>query len=178
MVNKDKKIILNEGRVISNGKLHYGGFPRKLNEGGIVSDYNDSDGINDQGVNQATKPDSLENLSKKARESFAAVTTFGRSMQGVGTDEQRAQLRKMWQDYDAALAAEESHPDYVKPKLPAGDMDFHKMGQDDVVDASFGRRPTPEIDSDEVAGRNRGPKRMPPTIFDLGTSPDDVRKRR
>jgi hypothetical protein len=32
MVNKDKKVLLNEGRQVTNGSFSYGGFPRLLNE--------------------------------------------------------------------------------------------------------------------------------------------------
>ena len=52
----EKKKSLKEGREVIGGGFIYGGFPRKLNEGGVVSQFNDADDTgNDEKI--ATKPD-------------------------------------------------------------------------------------------------------------------------
>ena len=40
---KNKKKTINEGTVVTDGYIFYGGFPRKLNEEGLVGQYNDAD---------------------------------------------------------------------------------------------------------------------------------------
>ena len=124
MVNKDKKALVNEGRQIFNGKLAYGGFPKVINEGGVVSDYNDADGITDSGVNQATKPDSLENLRKKREEASSAIQSHQDyiddylTFHGFSTFDANKKLKELGAAYDAAKAAEEAHPEFVRPQAP------------------------------------------------------------
>jgi hypothetical protein len=51
MVNKYKKMLINEGRAISNGKFAYGGFPRIINEAEAVTHaFQDSPDQNQQNV--------------------------------------------------------------------------------------------------------------------------------
>jgi hypothetical protein len=40
---KNKKKTINEGTVVTDGYIFYGGFPKKLNEEGLVNQYNDAD---------------------------------------------------------------------------------------------------------------------------------------
>ena len=40
---KGKKQTIKEGTVVTDGNIFYGGFPKKLNEQGLVNQYNDAD---------------------------------------------------------------------------------------------------------------------------------------
>ena len=40
---KGKKQTIEEGTVVTDGNIFYGGFPKKLNEQGLVNQYNDAD---------------------------------------------------------------------------------------------------------------------------------------
>lgn len=167
--------ILNEGRAITNGKFAYGGFPRILNEeGGAVEAFRD-----DTPDDQATKPNeatpTLAELRAIEDAAFKAHIEHGKKMGDWNHPDVKA-LHEKWR---LASVARLMHPD-TDPREREGafGVDRHKIDIDDVVAASFGRRRAPEIDSDEVAGRNRGPKRMPPTVYDQGIGPDDARRRR
>jgi hypothetical protein len=57
MIERNKKYLINEGRHVKGGAIYYGGFPRLLNEEGVVSQFNDSDDKDPKDEKTATTPD-------------------------------------------------------------------------------------------------------------------------
>lgn len=52
-----KKKMVNEGYAVTDGNIFYGGFPRVLNESGVVDEFNDADDTDPNDEQIATQPD-------------------------------------------------------------------------------------------------------------------------
>ena len=169
--DKNKKIFLNEGRAVGGHLFNYGGFPRisKLNENGIVSQYNDAD--DKPGDEQiATEPDGLTALEialKKMRSEFEeqehnlsdpeyrwSASSSGRKAMG--------EILRMEEKI-------RQHPEF-KAKVAAAEAARAAEGPGFFSQRGARRDDFNRIDTPEERGLNRGPKRLPPTDYDLGRS--------
>lgn len=144
MVNKDKKVIVNEGREITNGKLSFGGFPRIIKENGVVSQFNDSDdkpGSGDEKI--ATHQDESEPITWKFTHKgqdypSQTMVDFQKSLDEIGgklkaahetfkskygpvhyekhmmADPAASALVKEWQSVGDAMRAHPHHAELVK----------------------------------------------------------------
>jgi hypothetical protein len=168
-VDPTKAKLLNEGRNVGSKFFNYGGFPRvsKLNENGIVAQYNDAD--DKRGDEQiATQPDELTALEtglEKMRSEFEeqehnlsdpeyrwSASSSGRKAMGeiLGMEEKIRQHPKFKERLAAAEAKRASEP---------GAGFFSQRGVKLEPSDTFAER-----------GLNMGPKSLPPTDYDLGRS--------
>jgi len=180
VVSKKKKKELNEGRAVSDGVFVYGGFPRKdiLSEGdGAVNQFNDSDDAAqaNQGENPiATRPDAheiplaeLQKQLEKMQSDFneAEFELSDRESRWSRTQAGRTHAEKIRQMEDLVR----NHPESVAARAAAeaartaaGPGFFSQPG-------GSGRGVIPS-ETLQDRGLRLGPRRLPPTDYDLGRS--------
>lgn len=80
---KGKKQTIKEGTVVTDGNIFYGGFPRKLNEQGLVNQYNDA-------YDAPGEPSIAKRKGKKIDEDVAWTDDYlpgNKKMSGIGVKE-------------------------------------------------------------------------------------------
>jgi hypothetical protein len=162
----EKKKVIKEGREIHGGIMNYGGFPRVINEGGVVQQFNDADDTGGEKI--ATHPDELTALEtglEKMRSDFDdrehelsdpeyrwSASRSGREAMGKILDMEE-RIRQHPQ-FKANLAAAEA-----KRASEPGAGFFSQRGVKLEPSDTFAER-----------GLNMGPRSLPPTDYDLGRS--------
>ena len=105
MVNKDKKVLINEGRQITNGKFVYGGFPRILSEEG-------------RGATDAFKDDNLGDVATKPNESEEYKKLYS-AYEAAGKAERMAQMNIAGTNVKHSPEAVKAHKDAMAARLAA-----------------------------------------------------------
>jgi hypothetical protein len=104
---KGKKQTIEEGTVVTDGNIFYGGFPKKLNEQGLVNQYNDADDAPGE-PSIAALTDELEKMKSTLDQASYELDEPQSAFRFTGKG--RAMVTKI-ADLEKRIR---SHPDYKK----------------------------------------------------------------
>jgi hypothetical protein len=104
---KGKKQTIKEGTVVTDGNIFYGGFPKKLNEQGLVNQYNDADDAPGE-PSIAALTDELEKMKSTLDQASYELDEPQSAFRFTGKG--RAMVTKI-ADLEKRIR---SHPDYKK----------------------------------------------------------------
>lgn len=168
MAKKKKGKKLNEGRSIFCQGIVYGGFPRVLNESGVVDQFNDGDEVIGDGESTDERIATLPDLEKQLE---TMETEFEQAESDLSDSDSRWSGTRMGREKKAQIIAMQEkirqHPD-TQAKIAAAEA--ARAAQGPGFFSQRGVKPANGIDTAAERGLNMGQQKVAPTDYWFGNT--------